>query len=263
VNARLTLIVAVIVGGLGLAGLLLASLSHQQPTAFSVNLPAGQLTAPVGSGQQACQGPVRASSAFGGVRLWVWPVSHQTPGLMVQVRDRAGNVVPATMRTDEVPPAPRTPAGDILSLYPTPTSRTALLTRPIAPGQDVTVCVRNLGPGTASLMGAPANGLSGRFRVAGRPRFIAMSLLFLRPHSRSLLSLLPTAFRRAALFRPTWVGAWTFWMLGLGLLLGFGLAAAAVVLAVRADAAAGGGAGAPPGAAASDPDPATGPRASA
>lgn len=154
---------------------------------------------------------------------------------MVQVRAYAGNAVLATGGTEEVPRGPRTPPGDPVSLYPSPVSRTALLTRPVAAGQYVKVCVRNLSAGTTTLMGSTANNLSGALSIAGKPSPVAMSLLFLRPQSRSLLSLLPAVFRRAALFRPTWVGAWSFWVLGFGLLLAFGLAAWAVVLACRAD----------------------------
>jgi hypothetical protein len=33
-----------------------------------------------------------------------------------------------------------------------------------------------------------------------------------------MLALVPDAFERAALFRPAWVGAWTFWVL-LGLVV--------------------------------------------
>ena len=234
-STRLTLIVAAIVGVLGLAGLAVAATAHQQPTAFSVELPAAKLTTPLASGQGACQAPIRASSAFGGVRLWVWPGSRPSPPLMVQVRAYAGNAVLATGGTEAVPRGPRTPPGDPVSLYPSPVSGTAVLTRPVAAGQDVKVCVRNLGPGTTTFMGSTANNLSGALSIAGKPAPVAMSLVFLRPRSRSLLSLLPTAFRRAALFRPTWVGAWTFWLLGFGLLLAFGLAAWAVVLACRAD----------------------------
>lgn len=234
-STRLTLIVAAIVGALGLAGLAVAAMAHQRPTAFSVELPAAKLTTPLASRQEACQAPIRASSAFGGVRLWVWPGDRPSPSLMVQVRDLGGNAVLATGRTEAVPRGPRTPPGDAVSLYPSPVSRTALLTRPIAAGQDVKVCVRNLSPGTTTFMGSTADNLSGALTIAGKPAPVAMSLLFLAPRSRSLLSLLPTVFRRAALFRPTWVGAWTFWMLGFGLLLAFGLAAWAVVLACRAD----------------------------
>jgi hypothetical protein len=63
----------------------------------------------------------------------------------------------------------------------------------------------------------------------------ALALLFLREHPRSLLSLVPTIFRRASLFRPGWVGPWTYWLLSAALLGAFGLAGVAVTRAARSD----------------------------
>jgi len=54
-----------------------------------------------------------------------------------------------------------------------------------------------------------------------------------RSRDRSLLALIPDAFDRAALFRPGWVGAWTYWLLlgalviGVPVLLSRALASAA------------------------------------
>ena len=53
---------------------------------------------------------------------------------------------------------------------------------------------------------------------------------------QSLFSMLPTIFRRAMLFRPTWVGAWTFWLLAAAVLGAFALGAVAVARASSADA---------------------------
>jgi hypothetical protein len=58
--------------------------------------------------------------------------------------------------------------------------------------------------------------------------------LVLLSDNRSLLSSLPTAFSRASLFRPSWVGSWTLWVLAIALLATFGLGVAAVASAVSA-----------------------------
>jgi hypothetical protein len=240
VSARRTVIAVVVIAALGLAGLLAAAASRQRPTAFSIDVPATDLAPALARGQEACQSPIRASSAFGGVRAWIWPnFIGQTPQLNVTVRDLANDEVLASGRMTAVSPRPALQARNIVGLFPTPVSRTSVLTASIAPGRRVSVCLAAQGPGTATLMGAPPNQLSGALRVAGKPTNLAVALVFLQPHSRSLLSLLPTAFRRAALFRPTWVGAWTFWVSAAALLLAFGLVALAVVQAGRADASAG------------------------
>ena len=51
----------------------------------------------------------------------------------------------------------------------------------------------------------------------------------------TLLSDIPTVFERAALFRPGWVGVWTFWLLAAALLGAFPLAALALTRAIDAD----------------------------
>lgn len=58
-----------------------------------------------------------------------------------------------------------------------------------------------------------------------------ISIEYMRAGSDSTWSMIPTVFSRAALFRPSFVGAWTFW---LAALLAFGLIAAAWVLLLRA-----------------------------
>ena len=40
-----------------------------------------------------------------------------------------------------------------------------------------------------------------------------------RRDNRPLLALLPDAFERASLFRPGWVGAWTYWLLLVALVI--------------------------------------------
>ena len=62
----------------------------------------------------------------------------------------------------------------------------------------------------------------------GRPAGAARVAVWFRPQAgarRSLAAQLPTVFRRASLFRPPWVGPWTYWLLlGLVLPLACGLA---------------------------------------
>jgi hypothetical protein len=71
--------------------------------------------------------------------------------------------------------------------------------------------------------------------MSGQPRGQEYSLVLLSQSQRSLLAWLPTAFSRASLWRPSWVGAWTFWVLAGGLLATFALAVLAVLKAAEDD----------------------------
>jgi hypothetical protein len=73
--------------------------------------------------------------------------------------------------------------------------------------------------------------------VAGRPLRSEIAVWFLGPRgeTRSLLSQLPKAFERAALFRPAPIGPWTYWVLVL-LLAPLAALAGLRLLATRAQA---------------------------
>jgi hypothetical protein len=85
------------------------------------------------------------------------------------------------------------------------------------------------------LLGAPPEPDSGALHQDGRNLGSAAAIVLLRSQSSSVLSLLPTIFRRAALFRPTWMGEWTFWVLLAALVAAFPLAALAVASATADD----------------------------
>lgn len=83
------------------------------------------------------------------------------------------------------------------------------------------------------------------FRVCVRAAFNAFSVLGTPPnpslallHRVSGLAALRLAFDRASLFRPSWVGSWTFWVLALAFLAAFGVAVAAVARATAEDSSA-------------------------
>jgi hypothetical protein len=67
----------------------------------------------------------------------------------------------------------------------------------IPSGSALEVCVRNMGTARVDVLGESKT----------------MDISFLRTAPRSTLDLLGDAFRRASVFRPEWVGAWTFWLL--------------------------------------------------
>jgi hypothetical protein len=109
-----------------------------------------------------------------------------------------------------------------------------------------TVCVANRGPRQAAFMGERA---PGRLRLASKKRLpptakaretvayvpgatverIVVRLEFRRRHRASWLSFAPRIAERAALAKPSFVGAWTFWVV-IAVVLGAGLAAIALAL---------------------------------
>ena len=98
--------------------------------------------------------------------------------------------------------------GQIAAGYVRAIAPIVALDRTIPSGRRIQVCLRSRGPGTVDLMGAPLpnHALVEDDGTASGSRQAAIALLFLRPHPRSVLSLVPTIFARASLFRPGWVG---------------------------------------------------------
>lgn len=214
--------------GLGFAGLAVSAARGQRWTAFSLRVPAQRFATLLQPGVQACQTPVRVSAPTGGLEAWLYSGSAPGPALGVSVSDARNGKLFAVGR---IPPTPRetTPP----SSFPTPISREARFDATVPAGRRITVCFLNLGTTAMALMGGHPSATSGTLTTS---RGSAIALVFLRPHTQSLFSMLPTVFRRAMLFRPTWVGAWTFWLLAGALLGAFAMAALAIARAPATDA---------------------------
>lgn len=126
------------------------------------------------------------------------------------------------------------PRGRALATGTTPAAtvpqETQVRLHPDGPGERaLTVCVQ-APVGHYELFGSAAPRAA--VRIAGRRDQYSLLLLGQR---RSLLVELPTIVRRAAQFRLGWVGPWTFWLLGAGLIACFGLAAIAIGRVLAAD----------------------------
>ncbi|MEA2309261.1 MAG: hypothetical protein QOI65_1547 [Thermoleophilaceae bacterium] len=107
--------------------------------------------------------------------------------------------------------------------------------------RTLSVCVHNLGRNPITI--APPAGRPSRRQVVatGGTGFREISLALVRKPNPTLLSLMPTALRRAELFRPGWVHTWAYWVLAVALLIAVpGLLARALAGVERDDA--GGGA---------------------
>jgi hypothetical protein len=158
----------------------------------------------VPAGATACQGPLDVPTAFAAAEVRV----EAPAGARLEVVRSAGRA--------------RLAAGAIAPARGGAAARTARLDRAVPAGERVDVCLSGRaalavhgGPGGW----APASGL----RVDGRPAGTDATVALLRAEPASLLALLPEQARRASLFRPGWVGPWTYAVL-----------LAAVVLAVPA-----------------------------
>lgn len=162
---------------------------------------------------RVCEGPVGASRTVTGVQLW------------------GGSALGVSrVRVDVERAGRRTPlASGALSATGYAQS-TVALDRPVAAGTPVRVCVTGV-LNTFQLFGSQA--VDPRVQMGGQQAGFEFSLS-LTGH-RSLLDALSLAFQRASLWKLSWVGGWTFWVLAIALLAGFAVAVAAVAAAAAED----------------------------
>jgi 4-amino-4-deoxy-L-arabinose transferase-like glycosyltransferase len=156
-------------------------------------------------GESACQGPVLLAKDADGVRLFVGTYRRPGPELVAEFRDANGRILrrgklgagypDATWQVVRFASAPKTVQADSLCVD-SPAGRVAL-----AGNMD----------GTVNSDQALA--------VGGKPTSADLSYQLVRSGDGSLFALLPTIFHRASLLRPTWVGAWTYYMAALLLVL--------------------------------------------
>jgi hypothetical protein len=217
---RGALLAFVVVVGLGAGGLVLVGTSDQRSTAFSLDVPNAKPVVTLLAGERACQRPVVAAAAFRGLELWL--ASVPAPGATLRVSVTSGGGAGLAVGNLHVPPGP----------VANPSTQ---LTRTVPRGATVSLCFDNAGPAPVSLLGSTPGPDSGMLEQRGRSLPSAAAAVLLQPHSSSILSLLPTIFSRAALFRPTWIGQWTYWLLLALLVAAFPLVGLALTLASRDD----------------------------
>ncbi len=87
----------------------------------------------------------------------------------------------------------------------------------VPPGR-VRVCVRNAGAARVVLFGAPPQTAYDEVRTTDRPA--ALGVVFLAAEPRSMAAMVPEVVRRAARFKPAWLGAWAYWVLLVAVALG-------------------------------------------
>jgi len=202
-----------------LVALTVSALRPMQIRAYSLGSPDGGQAAILVAGREACEGPIRIPSAVGGVGIWGNGAGNAR--VAVSVRDATAGRVLAGGHTT-IPPGP--PGAHTIPVRPS-----------IPPGSTVRVCVTERGPIRFSLLGSLPTHPQIRMKVDGKLTFSEFSLVLFEPSRHSLLAALPTAFSRAELFRFSWVGPWTFWLLALALLGTIGSCGWALVAAGHAD----------------------------
>ncbi len=195
----------------GLGALTLAGSRSHPARALSLDVPSRVKVAKLAYGQRACESPIANPARFGGVRIWADALG--APGaLSVIVSDVRGG---------------RRLARGAIVVPQRLNAVSATLDAPVPARRLLRLCLVGAGSAPVQLAGWRPVYRAVRLRIgrARSPRQIALVTLEVRP--RSFLSLVPRIFRRAALFHPGWVGAWTFWVLALGLLggvVGLGIA---------------------------------------
>jgi len=196
---------------IALVGLLVAGSQGLAVRTFALGAPNQYPIALLHPATRVCEGPVTSQGPARSIGIW----GGSTGGLArlrVDVQDAGTHRVLAS--------------GDLEA--PTVENEyTARLARAVIGDQPLRICLteeRN----TFSLAGSPA--VHPDVVMTGKVAGQEFSLVLLSG-TRSLLSSLPTAFSRASLFRPSWVGSWTFWVLAIALLATFGLAVVAVASA--------------------------------
>jgi hypothetical protein len=215
---RATLTTFILASALALAGLLIAAASDHRDTAFSLRVPNNRPVVPLPPGRTLCQGPITAQAGFSSIEMWARPLHS----LELRIRSLTAGGIDLTRTIS----GSSTPSGELT---------VALGPGAVAARSRFTVCVRNTGPRRIAFEGGAPSAGSGAFEISGKRGHDAIALAFLRRRGPSLLSLLPTVFRRASLFKLSSVGAWTFWVLLAALLGAFAIAGWAVRAAASAD----------------------------
>ena len=217
---RRTVWVPVFVLGLALlVGLFVSALEPMRIRAYAMGSPQNQPVVVLARGQEVCQGPIRTPVAIGGAQIAGNGVGRSAWVEMI-VRD-------ATTRQAIA-------RGWALGL-PEPGDYDVALDGSIPSGLTIDVCVAGQGPAPFSLLGSAAVNPEIVMNQAGKTTPAEFSLVLFERSRHSLLTALPTAFRRASLFRFSWTGPWMFWVLAVALLGTIASCGWAVAAAARAD----------------------------
>ncbi|RKQ92866.1 hypothetical protein C8N24_2722 [Solirubrobacter pauli] len=190
--------------GLAVVALLLVSAFKRTDESFTLGVAAALPVVPLDPGQEACQERIRVppSGNFDRVAFKVGTYGRPGPELAVEIRDSASRRVLAR--------------GTLAAGYADVQREPQHVVRvgEVPASSSVAACVRNDGPTRMAIFGNPdAASLPTTAEIDGVGAGVDLALRFERS-PRSLLSLVGAFAARAALFKVSWFGAWTFWLLG-------------------------------------------------
>jgi hypothetical protein len=188
----------------GLVLLLVIALADRRGYRLSVRSDSQVLVTP---GQERCSSLIRPPGAGADrVRFWARaPGGGPVPPIVVFVRRSRTAQTLADGSAEAGPPG----------------VRTVRLRGSVAGSRKVVACFLNAGARHAIL--SPPPGTPTRVTVERSDAladYADIGVELNRSDNRSLLALIPDAFDRASLFRPGWVGGWTYWLLLVALVIG-------------------------------------------
>lgn len=219
IRGRARAIVLGAVALLAVLALVLPALHDLAVRAYALDIPDALPVATLHRGQQACEGQVTSDHRYRAAGVWA--------------SSKGG---PATFSVSVQTVAHHVLAAGAATVGPAQTESVVALDRVVTPHRPVVVCVTER-TGTGVLWGSPPT-VPGVTATGVTPTDEFSLVLVTDPGDGSLLHWLPTAFARASLWRPSWVGGWTFWVLAVALLGSFGLGVLTVLRAADADEAA-------------------------
>jgi hypothetical protein len=204
---------AIIVGvaAVVVVALIVVAATSEREQAFTLGV-SPSVALQLAPGRTACQTPIRVPPDAGFDAVGVTARSAGRGAVRLDVTVRAADAA-----------APARPGavlarGD-LDVGAGVSTRTAT-TGPVGANRTMAVCVSNRDRGPAFVYGnADAAARASSAYTNGKRTGYDLALEFQRAEPRTLAGLLPSMFDRAALFRAQWVGAWTYWVLGVLVLL--------------------------------------------
>jgi hypothetical protein len=197
---RLALVGVVVAGVLALV---VVQLTQSTKLAFTLGAAPQAAIAKLKAGQEVCQRSINVPphGGFDRVALQIGTNHQAGSELDVVVRHHGGAVLGRGTLPGGYPDVP------------THGGYREIRTGRVAAGQPIDVCVTNAGARTVTLYGSGA--LANRNSDAtldGKPAQYDVAMVF-RTDARSRAGQLGHVFARASLFRPGFVGTWTYWVL--------------------------------------------------
>ena len=205
-----------------LAGLvLLVAIAAADRRGFRLYVPSESQVV-VRPGQELCSGLIRPPGA-GADRVRFWARGA-----------RGGTAPPIVVRVRRSRTAQTLAEGTAASGFAG--FRTVRLRGSVAGSRKVVACFLDAGGESAILSPRPRTPTRVTVeRSSDLTGYADIALELIRSDDRSVLGALPDAFDHAALFRPGWVGAWTYWCLLAALAVGVPLLVRALASAADED----------------------------